>query len=155
MATPILELIAQELVSRLGNVSSATSVERPRRGREFEEADHKIVVVQDDPIHNDELSAPGNPPAVAWIQPFLVHLIVRNADVDETPDDQTLNQFKSDVIAAVCTPANSWHQFDGNSINANFTADRAYTPQDANFSGVSLLLEVTYRVDENDPTNAR
>lgn len=163
---PVPERIALELVSRLeaiaeenGYTFTANQVKRLNRLADNATAEHLAIwVIQGDNTYNEELTHEGNPPAIAYDLEFNIHCFVRESDRDEDPYSTECNHMAAAVRKAIVTPAQSpstWYTFDGNAINATWGAESPMLSADGSQSGVTLPLIVTYRVSEDDPTEAR
>lgn len=157
MPLTILENIAVELERRLklmvGNTDFNTNVYevvRPKRLGDYTPIHKQIVLTQGEEEIDEELSCPGNPPAIARRQKFNIrcHLMTDEKATDAIDTD--INAFASDVILAVTDDYNTWHTFDGNAIDAAW-GTRELVNADGGIDGVNLPLYVTYRTNENDP----
>ncbi len=166
MSLSVIERIARELVDRLDDVTAAngyasviTEVVRPRAAGGYTPADGLCVVHQLDPEGVPELSPAGNPPATAWRQPFNISVYIMPADSDETEIESLINAFAADVVAAVCTPIATWHNFADDTsttaINAEWGAQTTMHDEQGVANGFTLPLYVTYRTDENNLTVVR
>jgi hypothetical protein len=161
MATPVSELIASVLESRLNLLTvdgdyetTVCEVVRPTRLGTWTPQDLQIVLTQDSPQINEELSYPGNPPAVAYEMQFNVRCHVMTDERDETAVDTTCNRFAADVVKAVCSTGTDWYTMGGYAINAQW---QAYENIDGSGSldGVNVPLLVTFRTDEGNPYTVR
>lgn len=157
MPLTILENIAVELERRLrlmvGNTDFNTNVYevvRPTRLECYTPIHKQIVLTQGEEEIDEELSCPGNPPAIARRQKFNIrcHLMTDERATDAIDSD--INAFASDVILAVTDDYNTWHTFDGNAIDAAW-GTREMVNADGGIDGVNMPLYVTYRTNENDP----
>lgn len=159
MADPVVETIAQIVKQRLDALKSAgfeilaSDVIRPIRETEYSPQDSLIVLVQGDEEINDELSCPGNPPAIARDQTFEIHCYIMLSEDSTVILNKRANDFHADVIKAI-TAVNNWHNFNGNAINARFGPCQSLD-RDGGPDGLNIPLVVTYRTDENDPYTAR
>ena len=161
MSVTVIESIALELTSRLeamiGDSTYDTSVReviRPRRLNDYTPADGQIVVTQGSSEVVDELSYPGNPPAIARRQTFNIRCHVINDERSRTTIDEITNTFAADVIKAVCVPVSTWYQFGGYAINADFESFELISG-DGGLDGVNVPVSILYRTDENNPYNVR
>lgn len=162
MADSVLEQIAKKVVARISTVSKANGysidlkgVERPTRVKGIGFDHLKVAVIQHEPEGVPDLNLPGNPPATAWKQPFAIYLIIRPSEHDTTPDDEITNGFEADVQTAICQPEVDWHNWDGLAVDSNFGQSQPFITEDGSHSGRLMMLNVTYRIDENNPRNVR
>lgn len=162
MSVAVIETIALELVDRLEGLvnnggtynTDVCEVIRPTRfGSNWTPKDLQIVLTQGANDIVDELSYPGNPPAIARRQVFNIrcHIITDERSCDAV--DTTINTFAADVIKIVCTPS-EWHNFDGNAINAEWMSQEDIQA-DGGVDGVNVPLAITYRTSETDPYTVR
>jgi hypothetical protein len=157
----VLESIAVELLDRLAAMvdsddyqTAVTSVLRlPRNGGEYTPEHLQIVMRQGDDEIDDEQSYPGNPPAIAHRQTFNLRCHVMTSKRDTDPVEATINTFAADVIKCITAPA-TWYQFDGKAINARIGPVEPIN-EDGGPDGFNLPISILYRVDENNPYNAR
>lgn len=155
MSLAVVERIAVELLARLTaaiSEGSINSVLRPTPDIDHTPEHLQVIVKQGGSARVPESDCPGNPPAVARRQTYHLNLHVLDSSLSD-PFDTTINQFVADVIAAICTPQGSWHQFNGNSIDAEIGDHELMTPDSG--TGASLQVDVTYRTDEDDITAVR
>lgn len=155
MPTPIIELIADELVTRLGNTTNVVEVVRPKKREPYTPKNWQIVVIQETAEDLPDLNHPGNPPATAWMQTFKCCLHVVPSESDTTAVDQLINTFVSDAIVAISTSgdSNPWHTFGGYAIDAVVNPPEPINDEDS--EGAILNVDVTYRTSENDPYTLR
>lgn len=161
LAVTVLESIALELKRRLDLMvdnddyqTKVVEVIRPTRLDGYTPQDLQIVLTFGQSQEVPELMCPGNPPASAKRQIFNIRCHVMTDEQDTTAVDSTINLFASEVVVAVCDPANSWHTFDGNSFDAEWL-DRENINADGGVDGINLPLAITYRTDEGNPFNLR
>ena len=160
MATAILEQIAQKVVTRLASITVAggyeftvSEVVRGTRFGGFRPQHLQLVVNQGTLSRNEELSFPGNPPATAWEMPFEIVGLLMPSESDTNKIDLLRNQFSSDVVKALSTPAASWHNWDGLAILSTISDIDDITQEES--SGFRLTMTVTYRTTEANPYAAR
>lgn len=157
----VLENIAVALTERLEAMvdsddyqTAVSSVKRlQRNGGEYTPEHLQILVRQGDDEIDDELSYPGNPPAICHRQTFNLRCHVMTSERDIDPVDSISNTFQADVIKCL-TAGNNWYQFDGNAIDANIGAIEPIN-EDGGPDGLNIPIVIVYRVDENNPYNAR
>lgn len=163
MPNPIIQLIADEVVNRLGNILKGNGYEFDvafvlpvsRDTNTFHPSPRGIYVKQQAEAENEELSCPGNPPAVAYDVVFEITGYANQIDTDTTEpaivdDGATVNNMLASIQKAIANnDAAHWHEFDGNSLNA--TMPVAETMETADYDGAKVELIVTYRTSEIDP----
>lgn len=162
MPVAVSEQIASELFSRLQLLvteawveSDVSEVVRPTRLDAFTPKHLQVVLTQDSPQINSELSLPGNPPATAYDMTFNVRCHVMPSEKDTTAVDDHINKLAADVVRAVTNNAASdWHTMGGVAINATLQPHENIDA-DGSFDGVNVPVEITFRTDETNPFNAR
>jgi len=119
--------------------------------------DHlKCVVIQDPPTRNPAYDIPGNPPALGWTVPYRVETFIRPSTTNPTqvPLGTVANAVLTQVIAALTTPASSWHTWDN--LAPNTTYDTAVLQnEDGSVVTARVTLNVDCRHNEQDTTVAR
>lgn len=165
-ARPVLEQIAQELYARLRVLASGYSastyvseVIRPVARDGYTPRHLQIVITQQAPQRNPDLSCPGNPPAQAWDVQFDIRCHINPSERDTTPVDEYANTMAADVIKAVCDEdyhgmSDAWHTFGNLSLNAQWQTPETIDAG-GGFEGINVPLVVTYRTDEDNPYNKR
>jgi hypothetical protein len=160
MTLPVVERIANEIVTRLE--TKFLKVVRPERtGKNVSPEDGKIIVDQQASVENPSLHHAGNPMAVAYDVNFSVYCYVRESTVDsQFPISyaSACNAVAAEVISAITTPATSpatWYLFGGDAINARVGQHTPVVNAAGNSIGINVPIYVTYRVSENDHTQAR
>ena len=134
--------------------TEVSSVIRPsKNGGDYNIEHLQIVMKQGTDEIVDELSYPGNPPAIAHKQTFNLRCHVLPSDRDTDAVETTTNIFAADVIKCL-TAGNNWYTFGGNATDATVGAAEPIN-EDGGIDGFNLPLYITYRVDENNPYNAR
>jgi len=134
--------------------TAVSSVIRPaRNGGEFNIQNLQIVVRQGADEIIDELSYPGNPPAIAHKQTFNLrcHVLLSERNTDSV--ESTINTFQADVIKCLTT-GNEWYRFGTSAVDAPIGAVEPIN-EDGGIDGFNLPVYITYRVDENNPYNVR
>jgi hypothetical protein len=166
MPTTVIETIAKEIVRRSEQITIANGytfdvaeVVRPDRvGVEVNPVEALIVVRQGDSVKNAELSCPGNPPAIAYDTQFEIECFVRLSDYacneyQEIQSDRGAQIVKAITIEA--TDTGRWFSFEEKAINTELGDIKNFETSEGNHNGVTVAMTVTYRVDENNPYNAR
>jgi hypothetical protein len=162
----VIENIATEIVRRLQRITVANgytfdvaNVQRADRlGTSIVLENYLVLVVQQDSQPNEELSHPGNPPAIAFDATFNVHCFVRESDREESVMSTTSNEMAGQAMKAIANETNApykWWQMNGNSILTEFGTIGPYSESEGVNAGVTLPLIVSYRVSENDPYEVR
>lgn len=157
----VLEKIAVELTTRLAAMvdsddyqTAVASVKRlPRNGGDYTPEHLQILIRQGDDEIDDELSFPGNPPAVAHRQTFNIRCHVMTSERDTDVVDSISNTFAADVIKCI-TAGNNWYQFDSNATDATIGAIEPIN-EDGGPDGFNIPIRIMYRVSENNPYTAR
>lgn len=160
MASPICERIAVKVKVRLGLIdeddgyeTTVSQVVRPTRLGGFTPKDYQLIVTQGNMIYNREQSRHGNPPAIAWVIPFIIAGVIKQNESDTTAVAALKNTFAADVIKAVTSVAD-WHNWDQLAIDTTFGNVDDYTGSDGQ-AGFKIGMNVLFRVDEDDPYTAR
>lgn len=152
MIEPVIERISDAIRSRLELFDFVDTVIRPKRIETEPVGDRKLTLTQGESTMNGELSCPGNPPAVAYDQIFIIAGEVRPSETDETPIDTIRNRFDGEIRKAIAN-SSDWYSFDGLAINSQLGAPTVL--RDAENISVSVELLVQYRVSETDPYQVR
>lgn len=162
----VIEKIAVEIMRRLerisidnGYVFTPYAVTRPKRQAEdLSPEDGNIQLTQKDSVRNEDMSHPGNPPAIAYDVEFEINCFVRTSDFEDSDYDTIQNDRCCQVVKAITNEAedpNRWYTFDDNAIIADFGSFRPYPQSDGNHNGITIPLMVTYRVSENNHYQVR
>lgn len=121
---------------------------RPKRDGDYPVRDKVIVLTHTDVEIDAENSCPGNPPRTAFILPIQVSCVIMPDDDDHVSIEERCDDFVVDVMDAL-TNADDWHQFGGNSLNAELGAPiQNAIPGDDTARGIGFECRVTYRVEE-------
>lgn len=157
---PIITKISDEIYSRLealvavpNDAFTFCDVVRPSKIATYTPRHAMIVLTRGDVSRVTDLDCPGNPPAVAYQQTFLIRVHLAPSEKDTTPIEYYEDVAEAEIIKAIRT-SSTWHTFDGNAINAEFAAVQTAT-SDGGYDGIAVPLVVTYRVSESDPYTAR
>lgn len=162
MSTPIPELIATELITRLQTITtgngfsfSVTSVDRVSRdAKGWTPRNLAIGVTSPIETRNQIQDHEGNPAAIAYRLQFNLHLFVRQSETATDPDQKTENTFVASVKKAVAGTSD-WHTFGGNAFDADWGTRQTFLSSEGANAGATLSLLVDYRVSETDPFTAR
>ena len=168
MSTPVPELIALELVSRLENINecdgysfTVSEVVRPsRKGETWTHQHLGIGVLQGESTRLEDLDYPGNPPAIAYSIDFQLQCICRDSatsiDDPKPAHAATENEVAAAVVKAItATGAATWHTIGGNAIDARFGSMQPLVSPEGEQNGVMIPLAIIYRVSETDPFTTR
>ena len=160
MATAVSEQIVDKVRTRLANIKTSggyevtvSEVVRPTRFGGFRPQHLQLVVTQGGLTKNEQLSVPGNPPATAYDMEVVIAGLLMPTETDTTKIDTQRNQFAADVIKAICTPADSWHNWDTLAIDTQIGSVDDVTTEEA--SGFKTSITVTFRTTENNPYQSR
>lgn len=160
MPTAVSEQILQKIATRLASITvvggyevTVSEVVRPTRYGGFRPQHLQLVVTQGNLTKNEELSAPGNPPATAWDMEVIIAGLLMPLESATDKIDALRMQFSSDVIKAICTPQANWHNWDTLAIDTVVGNVDDVTTEEA--SGFKVTITVTYRTTENNPYQSR
>jgi hypothetical protein len=167
---PIIEQIAQEIKSRLSNVTKANGfnqnlvVIRPSKNGIPSVSDNIAILTQESSQSDTSdqphaLSVEGNPYAQAFTQDFRVQMGSRQSDNDNTPAETYINRLWADVVKAITrkgkTDEATWHTFGDLALTATIQAPFFGAFDDTATADVDFTVSVQYRTNENDPYTAR
>jgi hypothetical protein len=157
---PIVTKISDEIITRLETLITEQNdaftfreVVRPTKLATYTPEHGLIVLTRGEVARVTELDCPGNPPAIAYQQTFLIRVHIAPSERDATPIEMYEDVAEAAIIKAITT-SGAWHQFAGNAINANFGPQQTAT-SDGGYDGIAVPLIVTYRVAEDDPYTVR
>lgn len=162
MPTPVPELIALEIVTRLEAITEANGYEFTtpfvvrvnRDGRNWTPKRNAIAVVQaGDEQRIYEHDCQGSPPSNAYQQTWEIRGYVRKPEHHDYAEDADLNEMTASIRKAIAEGSNSWHTFDGYCYNAMFGASRI--EKSAEHTVAVVELDTFYRVSEIDPYTVR
>lgn len=156
MATAIVEQLATALQATLeavttdnGYAVTVSEVTRPTRtGVEASPANYGIVLLASERTREREYDRMGAPPAIAWRQTFSIDLYLRVSESSETPIDTLAHQFETAVVQAVMSD----RTHGGLAIDTELAGTEYMAPGEG-YEGCAVLVDVIYRVAENDPTS--
>mgnify|MGYP003658527230 CR=1 FL=1 len=162
----VIERIANEIVRRLQQITVANgytfdvaNVQRADRlGTSIVLENYLVLVVQQDSQPNEDMSHPGNPPAIAFDATFNIHCFVRESDREESVMSTTSNEMAGQAMKAITNETiapNKWWQMAGNAITCEFGTIGPYSESEGVNAGVTLPLIVSYRISETDPYEVR
>lgn len=156
MADPIIEQIAQVILERIGNVSApaynTTLVGVDRWSHTGNKIEHlRAILIQESSGTPDDVKE-GNPPSRARTKRFRIPIPIQQPPGATQSDDQVANIATADVEKAICTTGNAsfdWAQMDGLAINSEL--QEPVEIQEVGYCGQQVIVDVTYRTQENDP----
>lgn len=151
----VLEQIAKAVAARIELCPEVVKVSRPRAGSGLSPGHKAVTMVQAQAEQNAAMSHEGNPPVIAWQQPFQLYCTVDAPEGSDVDDDETINNFVAEVQKAISQPAESWHNWGGLAVNSMFGPMQPYIAEKGAYAGLLLTLFVIYRVDETDPFVSR
>jgi hypothetical protein len=157
---PIVTKISDEIFARLEDLVAVPNdafrfrdVVRPTKIATYTPQHALIVLSRGEVARVPELDCPGNPPAIAFQQTFLIRVHIAPSEKDTTPIDVYEDVAEAEIHKAIRT-SGTWHTFDGNAINAQFEAQQTAV-SDGGYEGIAVPLVVTYRISEGDPYTVR
>lgn len=151
MPLAIVEEIRAVIQTRLETLTA--EVEAPTRFGGYRPQDLQVVLNQAGSVEIDELSYPGNPPAICHETTFNMRCRVMPSENNDTPKDKLVNALAANVRAAI-RDGNAWYSFGGNAVDARFGDYELIEEGDGDI-GVLIPLLVRYRFSEDDPTEVR
>jgi hypothetical protein len=143
----------QSLVSGGSGTYEFPAVIRPTKLSTHAPQHGLIVLTRGEFARVPDLDCPGNPPAIAYQQAFLIRVHIAPSERDPTPIEVYEDIIEAEILKAVRTDHN-WHTFDGNAMNAMFQAGMTDAP-DGGYEGIAIPVQVTYRIAEGDPYTSR
>lgn len=155
MSTPVIESIAEDIRSTIAGVTVANGYNqdltavRPtslewRDGRS--QKDGTVIIVQQDPEENEELSSAGNAGLKAWDQPYALVAYVIASEASLPAIDTRINQVRSDLEKALTVDRTR----GGRAIDTIVRAPEHFD-QGPGATGIIVVIDVLYRTPENDP----
>ncbi len=160
--TPVIERIVDKLVTRLaectvanGYAVTVSEVIRAKRNASDSPLDYQVIVSQAEIERLEDMDRAATIPQIAYSATFNITGVLMPSDTTNTDFDQLANIFASDLQRAICTPGDSWHNWDGLAFNSTLGNWSTRLESDGSPSGVDIAVTVFYRVDESDPRTAR
>ena len=157
---PVVTLISDEIFARLETLITEpndafvfTQVIRPTKLAQYTPEHALIVLTRGDSARVPELDCPGNPPSICWQQTFLIRVHIAPSEKDTTPIELYEDVAEAAIHKAIRS-SDTWHQFGGYSINADFQA-MIETTADGGYQGITIPIAVTYRTTEGNPYEVR
>ena len=157
---PVVSSISNEIFARLQTLVTGTAgpyafadVVRPTKLATYTPQNGLIILTRGEVSRLTALDCPGNPPAVAIQQTFLLRVHIAPSEHDTTPVDLYEDIVEAEIHNAL-TNVTDWHTFGGNAINAAIQATVTVT-SDGGYDGIAIPLQVIYRTVEGDPYTVR
>jgi hypothetical protein len=157
---PVVSKISDELFARLETLVHVPNdafvfrgCVRPSKLATYTPEHALIVLTRGENVRMPELDCPGNPPSIAYQQTFLIRVHLAPSEKDATPIERYEDVAEAEIHRAVRTDG-TWHTFGNNAINAQFGALQTAV-SDGGYDGVSIPIDVTYRVSEGNPYTVR
>lgn len=150
-AYPVVELIAQAIKAALETISVAAgyevdvaAVHRPTRVGLAVAPAHMEIVLASGARTEAEESECGTE---RWHQEFLLDLVVRPSDDDDTPFDTWASWLESDVRKAL----HADRTLGGKCIDLKAGPPAPLAAEDDTYEGWGLTVDVQYWTNEDDP----
>lgn len=157
---PVVTLISDEIAYRLQSIVGGfagaytfSGVVRPTKIATYTPQHGLIVLTRGEVVRATDLDCPGNPPANAYRQTFLIRVHIAPSEDDPQPVEVHEDQIEAEILRAIRN-GDDWHTFGDLSINADFGAQMTVT-SDGGYDGIAIPLTVTYRIAEGDPYTVR
>lgn len=166
---PIPELIARELVRRLGEITvadgynfTASEIVRPNRdGSQFEYRHLSIRVDQGSHERVEDMDCAGNPPAIAWALTFEIRGFCRNTKQGtEDVEAVTVNPYEMQAaieraVVIEATDPSTWYRMGTYCWDTRRGAVEHFQADDGEYHGVMVPITCLYRVSESNPFESR
>lgn len=160
MALPVSEQILQAVRTRLllidegdGYEVTVSGVIRSTRIAGHIPEDWQLTVSLVSITESEADYRPGNPPAIAWSMEIVIMGELRPSESDTTPIDTYRSTFQADIVKAITSTGNDWHNWGNLAIDTTYGA--AETIETESGSAIGVPLTILFRTDENDPYTAR
>ena len=132
-AKPIVSIISDEILCRL-QVLTGTSfgayeypkVVRPTKLATYVPQHGSVILTRGDVERVNALDCPGNPPAIAQQQTFLIRVHIAPSENDATAVE-VYEDLAEAAIHRALTDATTWHTFGGYAINAEIGSAQTTT----------------------------
>lgn len=166
MPTNIPEQIIEEIVDRLERITIANgfdfdvdSVTRSNReGTNWKPRPLAIVIDGIEDVRDEELSHPGNPPAIAHILTVPVKFFANISSSSTAPHDRQTMLMSSNITKAITNPVSSpttWYTMANLAIDTEVGDLLIFDSASGDHAGGTMPIVVTYRVSENNPFQVR
>lgn len=140
----------------VGNGYSAdvAQVVLKKRYPDYQPLPRTITVVAETEQRDPDSDCEGNPPAIAYLLPVRVSCIPIPSRDDRNHWTENATDFANEAKKAIAS-VTDWHQFGGNSINADFGPIELIEPDGEGPGAAQFVIEILYRVSETDPDTVR
>ncbi len=160
LQTPVVSRISDEIVERLKVLVAGDDIAyqfkdvvRPTKLAQYVPQHGLIVLTRGEVTRATDYDCPGNPPAIAYQQTFLIRVHVAPSELDTTPLETVEDAMEAAIHKAIRIDGD-WHDFGGLAITADFGA-QVTTTADGGYDGFAVPLTVVYRISEGDPYTVR
>lgn len=157
---PVVLQISETIFGRLESLVSEPNdafvfrdVVRPTKVSNYTPEHGLIVLTRGEVARIPELDCPGNPPAIAYQQTFLIRVHIAPSEKDTTPVEAYEDVVEAAIHTAVAT-GNRWYTFGEVAINADFGAQQT-SVADGGYDGIAVPLRVLFRVSEGNQYTVR
>ena len=153
MSTPIIELIALDIVTAITAITTGNGFNQTLTALRPRRVDYKDTAPKDGTVYvwqgDAEEASAQTFPLKAWIQPFKLVAIVIDSDATATSIDTRLNQVRSDIEKKLMEDVGR----SGLANGGDGTVIRAPEKFDEgpSYTGITVNIEVQYRTLETDP----
>jgi hypothetical protein len=150
----VIQLRLQAILEENGYAEDVAQVILPKRHNDWQPRHRTLLVSSSDPVRSEDSDRPGNPPAIAYSLPVEVSGFVIPSKDDNRSSNELVTNLMSDAIKAIAS-VQDWHQFGGNSINADLGPINFVDPDDESPAGGKFQVDIIYRISETDPYQVR
>ncbi|MEO6077872.1 MAG: hypothetical protein ABIP54_03730 [Candidatus Andersenbacteria bacterium] len=147
MATTIIEYIAQNILTTLSGVTTGA-------GYNYTIIPSRHHQIGDKPQHLGVIVHQGDPQELVnsnakqeWMAPFELECYVIQSESDTTPTDQYLNNLWGDIAKAILTDRTR----GAYAIDTFVRKPEFFRNLDGSFEGITILVEVHYRTQLDNP----
>ena len=160
MPTPVIEQIAERIRTIVSGVQTTNgystaigTVLRPTRLPFRTEALGNLdaVITQGDKVRSEDNDLQGNPPAIAWVQPFEIAVASIRAESVTTALESDLNTIEADIQMAVMGD----QQLQAMIVERHLGEPTQEVTENGARGLVTVVVEIIYRVSEDDPYENR
>jgi len=153
MATPIIELISENIKTAINEITTANGYNQTLAGyrskridfSDFRPENHKVLIVQADEDDADQVVQDGV--AKEWAQPYMLLAIVVDSDAATTSIDTRINQVRADIQKKLMVDPTR----GGYAIDTVLLPGEKIPENDLGYSGIVVNIVVNYRVKIEDP----
>lgn len=159
MSNPLIEQIILLLIDTLSDITTDNgynqtvgTVHRPKTLQARGQVSYKsfdMVITLGETVPNEELDAMGNPPVIGITQLLQLDMIYRPSKATDQAIEAVLERFEADVRRTVMQDP----QFNALAIDSDMDEPEWWANDDEAMVGATVMLNVHYRMYENDPYN--